>query len=177
MLAPSFRRTSVLALILVVACETGARDARAPTPAPTPTTRPTPLVTAEPTATTPTTVAAPTTVATAIVSTSALPCDRRGQRRLGTACCESPEGHERRNPGQVILRCEGPRVGRPCSRKGDCDIACFCHGHQIGPAPQSYSGPREGSTGITGVCGGTLWAGAWMCQLDENGKVTPVIID
>ncbi len=68
-------------------------------------------------------------------------------------------------------------MGRPCTRKGDCDVACFCNGHENGPDPQRYSGPASGTTGITGVCGGTLWTGAWMCQLDEAGKVSRVIID
>ncbi len=80
-------------------------------------------------------------------------------------------------PGQAILSCRGPRIGSPCTRKGDCDIACFCQGNQNGPELSSDSGPASGATGLTGVCGGTLWAGAWMCQIDEAGKVTRIIID
>lgn len=78
----------------------------------------------------------------------------------------------------VYLQCTGPRVGAPCSSKKDCDIACSCDppGAVLGGGTPPQ-GPPDGTRGATGVCGGTLRVGTWMCQIDDSGKVAHVIVD
>jgi hypothetical protein len=89
-----------------------------------------------------------------------------------------PDHHGARFPGQTILSCRGPQIGKPCQRKQDCDVACFC-GAQQGPLdPRARpAGPPDGTRGHTGVCGGTLQAGVWMCQINDKGLVSRMIID
>lgn len=134
------------------------------TPARGPPTSPVPSTTAVPAPPEPTLAAA------------AVECAGLGERRYGTACCEIPEGQEYRFPGQTLLTCRGPRVGAACTRKSDCDIACMCPGVQW-PRGSRAQGPPAGTTGTVGVCASEIWAGAWMCQIDADGKVTNVIID
>lgn len=78
----------------------------------------------------------------------------------------------------VFLTCTGPQVGAPCTQKADCDIACSCDpaGQMLDPRTRA-STPADGARGVTGTCAGRLQIGVWMCQLDEHGVVTRVIVD
>jgi hypothetical protein len=38
-------------------------------------------------------------------------------------------------------------------------------------------GPPSGTRGQTGVCGGDLQVGVWMCEINEKGEVSHKIID
>ncbi len=105
------------------------------------------------------------------------PCTKKGQRSYGTTCCDVIDNHGVRFPGQQTLICRGPQVGRPCQRKQDCDLVCFCEDHGMLSPGAGAPGPPPGTSGHTGVCGGTLQAGVWMCEIDEKGLTTRVIID
>ncbi len=100
-------------------------------------------------------------------------------RRYGTTCCEVRGGDDRAKfPGMTFLSCHGPQIGAACQKKGDCDVACFCDDPTRARDPRSAaSGPADGTLGVTGVCGGRLQIGVWMCQIDEKGAVTHVIVD
>jgi len=108
----------------------------------------------------------------------------RGQRRYGSTCCESVRADSEyelpRSPGAVITECNGPQIGRPCTSRKDCDVACFCDPHadrvllRPGDAP---SGPPDGTRGVTGSCGGRIQVGVSICEIDEFGKVVHKIID
>ena len=96
----------------------------------------------------------------------------------GSTCCDVLGRGEPKSPGMVYLSCTGPRIGSPCTSKKDCDIACSCDPPDAvlgGGTPQQ--GPPDGTRGATGVCGGTLRVGTWMCQIDERGVVSHVIVD
>jgi hypothetical protein len=39
------------------------------------------------------------------------------------------------------------------------------------------AGPKDGTRGAQGVCRGRLQIGVWMCQIDDKGVVSHVIVD
>ena len=98
--------------------------------------------------------------------------------QYGSACCEVIGKGEEKVPGMTYLRCEGPRIGKPCRSKNDCDIACSCDpaGAFIGGGTPPM-GPPDGTRGATGTCGASLHVGTWMCQIDDHGVVGHVIVD
>ena len=54
---------------------------------------------------------------------------------------------------------------------------CSCDGDDP-PDPRSGpTGPADGTRGVVGTCSGELEAGVWMCELDDKGVVTHLIID
>jgi len=78
----------------------------------------------------------------------------------------------------VFLSCDGPQIGKACRAKGDCDVVCSCDpdsAHLGGGTPPQ--GPADGTRGAVGHCGGRLQVGTWMCEIDEHGAVTHVIVD
>ena len=78
----------------------------------------------------------------------------------------------------TYLQCHGPQVGKACTKKGDCDIACSCDDpHQRLNPRDGAIGPKDGTTGITGHCAGSLQIGVWMCQINEQGVVSHLIVD
>ena len=97
--------------------------------------------------------------------------------RYGSTCC-SRDVDGQPTPGHVFLNCRGPRIGAPCTRKSDCDVLCACPG-QAGRLSNldGPSGPPDGTTGITGECGGIEQDGVWRCEIGETGQVTHVIIN
>jgi hypothetical protein len=100
------------------------------------------------------------------------------KRLHGTTCCESKGSQETDHPGEVFLDCSGPQIGKTCTKKGDCDVVCFCKGQATLISPGAGpAGPADGTRGQTGVCGGTLQVGVWTCEIDEKGAVTHVIVD
>jgi hypothetical protein len=106
-------------------------------------------------------------------------CSASDDVRYGSTCCEqTTNAGEPHAPGEIVLDCHGPQIGKPCTRKGDCDILCACPG-QDGPLSNDDgpSGPVDGTKGVTGTCSGILQVGVWRCEIDEDGKVTHVIID
>lgn len=105
-------------------------------------------------------------------------CTGPDQRQYGTACCDVRGKGEQKSPGMVFLTCTGPRIGKPCTSKNDCDIACSCDppGAIVGGGTPPQ-GPPDGTRGATGVCGARLQVGTWMCQIDERGVVTHTIVD
>lgn len=113
--------------------------------------------------------------------TTAPPSCAPHERPFGTACCSSPhtgEGRRRRFPGQQILTCHGPRIGIPCSKKSDCDIACACPSSEVAPPhARERDDLPDGTTGLVGRCAGANYVGTWMCRLDEEGRVSHMIID
>lgn len=100
------------------------------------------------------------------------------ERRLGTACCSYPNSNEReRSPGQQIMSCRGPRIGLPCKKASDCDLACECPSAQAPPWKRGRSDLPAGTKGLTGTCASGTYVGEWMCRLDDKGQVTHVILD
>ncbi len=100
------------------------------------------------------------------------------KRLHGTTCCESKGSQETDHPGEVFLECSGPQIGKTCTKKGDCDVVCFCKGQPTLVSPgDDRAGPADGTRGQTGVCGAKLQVGVWMCEIDEKGAVTHVIVD
>jgi len=100
------------------------------------------------------------------------------ERSYGSTCCSAPQGREERHPGQTIMDCHGPKIGQSCKAKGDCDLACSCDDPKVLLSPShDHAGPKDGARGVTGVCGARVQVGVWMCQIDERGVVTHVIID
>ncbi len=114
-------------------------------------------------------------------ATSSAPADCVGpDRRLrGSTCCTVTRiSNERRFPGQEFLRCEGPQIGRPCTSKRDCDVACSCDADDSPRDPRDERhAPKEGTKGLTGFCSGRRQIGVWMCDIDEDGAVTHIIVD
>lgn len=106
-------------------------------------------------------------------------CVGEDRRLYGTTCCTVQGGAaEERTPGEVILDCEGPQVGKACTREGDCDIACSCDSMEEPLRPgDGQRGPADGTVGVKGVCAGQTQRGVWSCRLDERGAVTHLIID
>ena len=105
-----------------------------------------------------------------------LPCDGADHRLYGSTCCEVVQFTQReRYPGKVYLRCEGPQIGQACTKKSDCDIACSCDADN--PFHRRDRGPADGTRGLTGVCTGTRAIGVWLCDLDETGAVSHMIVD
>jgi hypothetical protein len=86
------------------------------------------------------------------------------ERQFGTTCCrsEAARGEHRE------LTCRGPQLGKTCHKKSDCDIICECDRSLV---------HHDGMTGVAGTCGGFLPPGEWLCELDEDGKVTSLILD
>ncbi|MFO0665446.1 MAG: hypothetical protein U0174_15935 [Polyangiaceae bacterium] len=83
-----------------------------------------------------------------------------------------------RFPGQQTLTCRGPRIGAPCTRKSDCDIACSCPSSDTAPpSAGARDNIPDGTTGLVGRCASANYRGTWMCRLDEEGKVSHMIID
>jgi hypothetical protein len=116
--------------------------------------------------------------AAAIASAPVPACDHPDEVRYGTTCCRRTGSREHRFPDQTVLSCVGGQIGKACRKKGDCDVVCFCPDDGNPPAPEKGpTGPNDGTTGVTGVCGGSLQAGVWMCEIDEKGAVTHVILD
>lgn len=68
----------------------------------------------------------------------------------------------------MVLSCRGPRIGVPCTKESDCDVHCRCDDRFL---------HHDGLTGVSGTCGGTIEAGAWMCVIDEQGVVKSMIVD
>ena len=106
-------------------------------------------------------------------------CVGSDRRLYGTTCCDVERiEQDRKYPGQIYLHCRGPQIGRACHAKADCDVACSCDPPDRplspGAGPQ---GPADGTTGVTGACVGQLAIGVWMCRLDEDGKVSHMIVD
>lgn len=85
------------------------------------------------------------------------------ERQFGTSCCRAQP-----RPSRTSLTCRGPQIGQACRKKSDCDIICRCDDALV---------HKDGLTGVTGTCGGTLLAGQWMCELDAKGAVSSLIID
>jgi hypothetical protein len=116
--------------------------------------------------------------ATVPLDAAPAPVCRVDQRLFGSACCTRYGSGERaRFPGMTFLSCTGPRIGLPCRRKGDCDVACSCDAKGMlrpGDGPQ---GPADGTRGFVGHCASHLQVGVWMCQIDEKGLVTHLIVD
>ncbi len=106
-------------------------------------------------------------------------CTGPDRRVYGSTCCQTTRIEDTHKfPGQVFLRCQGPQIGQPCHSKRDCDVACSCDpGNQLPRPADGPLGPKDGTRGVTGVCTGQLAIGVWMCQLDENGAVSHVIVD
>jgi hypothetical protein len=76
------------------------------------------------------------------------------------------------------MTCDGPNVGQPCKRQGDCDIACSCDPPNELPRPGGAdSGPADGTRGVTGTCAGIFEVGVWRCRIDEKGVVGHEIVD
>jgi hypothetical protein len=86
------------------------------------------------------------------------------ERQWGTTCCRTEGAPGRRR----WLSCRGPQLGKVCHRRGDCDIACSC---------DRSLAHHEGMTGVTGHCSGDKPSGVWLCELDDDGKVSSLIID
>ena len=114
-------------------------------------------------------------------ATAAVPPDcAPDERRYGSACCRGTQGRDPRDrfPGMTFLSCHGPRIGAPCRAKTDCDVACSCDAPDELLRPgDGAQGPADGTTGVVGHCQGALQIGVWMCQLDEHGRVSRVIVD
>jgi hypothetical protein len=109
---------------------------------------------------------------------TAATCAGSDEKLYGSTCCRSSgKGAGEASPGAIILSCHGPQIGKACTRRSDCDLACFCE-VQTGPLSNTSgpSGPAIGTKGVTGACGGLLQMGVWMCQIDENGVVIHRII-
>jgi hypothetical protein len=134
------------------------------------------LVPPPPTAVAPAAAVPPPAAAVAPVAGT---CTGPNERLWGTTCCEhEPDPGDARFPGQIATDCHGPQVGKPCARRGDCDIACSCDppGELLRPG-QGGQGPANGTRGVTGTCTGVIQIGVWMCRIDENGVVGHVILD
>src|SRR5450432_533074 len=86
------------------------------------------------------------------------------ERQWGTTCCRITSEGGRRH----WMSCRGPQLGKVCHRKSDCDIACSCDRNLV---------HHDGRTGVTGHCSGDKPSGEWLCELDDDGKVTSLIID
>ena len=81
-------------------------------------------------------------------------------------------------PGMTFLSCTGAQIGKTCTKKGDCDIACSCDDPRRPLNPSNGPvGPQDGTRGVIGRCGARLQIGVWMCELDEHGAVSHKIID
>jgi hypothetical protein len=104
-------------------------------------------------------------------------CDGPDQRLYGTTCCtvEKIDEHHK-YPGMTFLTCRGPQVGKACHSKRDCDVACSCDGDSPG-RPGDRHGPKDGTKGVTGRCADSRQIGVWMCDIDEKGVVTHLIVD
>ncbi|MFO0547790.1 MAG: hypothetical protein U0271_05345 [Polyangiaceae bacterium] len=136
-------------------------------------------------ASSPSSSAAGTAVASSTASQSAsvatnqapvvAPCDGEDERLYGSTCCEVRGRREDRFPGMVYLACHGPQIGQACSSKKDCDIACSCDPQ--GLPMRDHAGPPDGTRGAKGVCSGVRAVGVWMCDIDENGVVSHLIVD
>ena len=85
------------------------------------------------------------------------------ERRWGTTCCRTSQ-HGRR----TSMSCRGPQLGKSCTRRTDCDLACACDRSLI---------HHDGQTGVVGTCSGYQPSGEWLCRLDDQGGVTSLIID
>lgn len=104
-------------------------------------------------------------------------CDGPHERLYGVTCCSftriMPE-----DPGSTIVSCHGPQLGQPCAKASDCDINCLCDAHgQRATRRSGPRGPKDGTRGIVGECGGMLERGVWRCIIDDKGRVTHKIID
>jgi hypothetical protein len=105
-------------------------------------------------------------------------CVGQDRRRYGSTCCEVIGGDPQdRYPGKIYLDCEGPQIGQPCTKKSDCDIACSCDGDGPFDPRSDGRGPPDGTRGVTGVCTGQRAMGVWMCDIDETGTVSHMIVD
>jgi hypothetical protein len=110
--------------------------------------------------------------------TPPIDCSGSDRRLYGSTCCEVLGKREEKFPGMVFLRCEGPQLGAPCASKSDCDVVCSCDSAEAPRSPgKGMQGPKDGTRGVKGTCGGTLAVGVWMCEIDEHGVVTHVIVD
>ena len=105
-------------------------------------------------------------------------CVGSNKRLYGSTCCEARGSRQEEHPGEVFLDCSGPQIGKACAKKADCDVVCFCKGQTSLVSPgASQAGPADGTRGQTGFCGAQLQVGVWMCEIDEKGAVTHVIVD
>jgi hypothetical protein len=106
-------------------------------------------------------------------------CVGRDARRWGTTCCHLTGGpREQRTPGEVVMTCDGPNVGRPCTRKSDCDVACSCDPPTAFLSPDDdTNSPADGTRGVTGRCAGVFQIGVWRCRIDDQGVVGHEIVD
>jgi len=86
------------------------------------------------------------------------------ERQWGTTCCRIQGAPGRRR----WMSCRGPQLGKVCHRRGDCDIACSCDRNLV---------HHDGQSGATGHCSGDKPSGEWLCELDDNGLVSSLIID
>jgi len=140
-------------LLLVASCQMSVPEPSTPQPAPAPAPVPGPGPTLGPAPAATPDGGAPT----------ALECmsDEHGR---GTTCC-----HTEGEPGfRHWESCRGPQLGKPCHRRGDCDIDCECDRALL---------HHDGQTGATGHCEGAPPSGEWTCEIDEAGKITSLIID
>jgi hypothetical protein len=152
-----------IAVLVACVCVLGCRDSPHVSSALSATASPSPVPTTSP--------------PPAALSTAAPSCDGADRRLYGSTCCEVNR-IEDKVPGMVYLSCAGPQIGKACRAKGDCDVVCSCD------PPDAYlgggtppRGPADGTRGAVGRCGGRLQIGTWMCQIDEHGTVTHVIVD
>jgi hypothetical protein len=67
-------------------------------------------------------------------------------------------------------------LGKPCTSKEDCDVACSC-ASPTAPPGRDQEGPKDGTRGVTGHCAGTFAVGTWMCEIDEHGVVAHRIVE
>lgn len=125
---------------------------------------------------TPPSAALPASHAPAAGSSSAPVECRHGERRYGTTCCYTERGD---GEGVGRTTCYGPNLGTPCSRKSDCDLFCSCDDPTRRPPQQGSSprGPADGTRGVTGRCASDTARGAWVCRIDDDGRVTHLILD
>ena len=125
-----------------------------------------PNIAADPT--TPKSTPSPTPEAGAPTPMEAATC-MSDEHLYGTTCCH----REDPNPGGM-LECRGPQIGKPCNKRGDCDVICECDAQSDAGSPWS---DQECGACNSAHCGGFIPDGVWICIRDESGKVTSLIVN
>lgn len=168
--APSIALCAAIALAACSPARPPATDDRA--------TAPQPIATSATPSSAPSSAVTPTPSASP-ASLTPPECTGANEQLHGSTCCEKHAiSEQNKYPGQVFLDCHGPQIGRACSAKTDCDVVCSCEPDSGLKSPRDDpAGPKDGTRGAQGRCSGRLQIGVWMCQIDEKGVVTHVIVD
>jgi hypothetical protein len=172
---PLVRGTLAVCLVFLIACAPASAPAQPP-PSDDPATAPQPIATSAMPAPAPSSAPAPTSLASSLTPPE---CTGADEQLRGSTCCQRHAiRDESKHPGQVFLDCHGPQIGKSCTAKTDCDVVCSCEPDDGLKSPHDDpSGPKDGTRGVQGVCRGRLQIGVWMCQIDERGVVSHVIVD